>query len=147
MADALHFYPRTDALDEDLQPLYLDLLEFNAIAKYLLQSDREDVIYNFVHFVLAERVKWDGEECRVFLNPHLSALVPELVEMGEVAMEDTCQLTQDYNSVINISRTLPYNHPLAVYPLRSFKDALMSDNHMKYSITRHDVSLESFNCE
>ncbi|KZT00450.1 uncharacterized protein LAESUDRAFT_718121 [Laetiporus sulphureus 93-53] len=140
MADALHFYPRTDAPDEDLQPLYLDLLEFNAIAKRLLQSGREDAIYDFVHFVLAGRVKRDGEECRVFLNPRLSALIPELAEMGEVAMEDTCQLTRDYDSVIGISRTLPYDRPLAVYPLPPFKDALTSDNHMKYSITRHDMT-------
>ena len=50
-----------------------------------------------------------------------------------------CTFTRDIDSVIGVTRDLPYRAPLAVFPMAPFKETLKRNNHVTAEITRPDV--------
>lgn len=79
-----------------------------------------DPVDAFVRFVLAGRDFIQNEEYRVFLNPR-----------EEVAplQRDQYSIRRDYDSLIGITRTLPFRRPIAIYPFPPFKEALQASDH------------------
>lgn len=109
--------------DEDLPQKQVTLQEFLQLADSLLYT-RNDV-NGFVRFVLAGRYSTvqDGPMSRVFVNAkqglHTGLPDAELL------------VTRDYDSIIGISKDLPYKAALQVFPVAPFKETLKKNNHVK----------------
>lgn len=106
--------------DEDLPHKQVSLAEFLQIADGLLYEQKD--VYKFIRFVLAGRYIGEGPMSRVFVNAKqgLHTGLPD----GAV------NVTRDYDSILGISKDLPYMSALAVYPLSPFKETLKKNNHM-----------------
>lgn len=74
----------------------------------------------FVRFALAGRIH---QSSRVSVNSRQG--VPEL-------KTSDCSIQRDFDSVIGITRDLPFSAALAVFPLASFRDTLKTDNHLLF---------------
>lgn len=109
--------------DEDLPKKQVTLHEFLHLADSLLHT-RQDV-KAFVRFVLAGRYSAveDGPMSRVFMNAkqglHTGLPDPDL------------QVTRDYDSIIGISKDLPYMAAVQVFPIAPFRETLKKTNHIK----------------
>ena len=114
--------------DEPLPTVTLSLKEFNARAYEIFASGLADPNnVKFISFVLAGRTKLpNGQPARVVVDP----------TKGLEAMEDLggIQLSRDYDSIIGISRTLPYTCKMAVFPLPNFKETMKRTNHLMKTI-------------
>lgn len=89
-----------------------------------------------VQFIIAGRDHIDGVEHRVYLN----------AAQGLPSLErDEYQVIRDYDSVIGISRTLPFQDSIAVYPLAPFQDSLKPNQktHTKVPVEQRRVSVNT----
>ncbi|EMD31648.1 hypothetical protein CERSUDRAFT_100111 [Gelatoporia subvermispora B] len=112
--------------DEPLSSQHLTLGDFCLRANTLLEEERVD---DFTRFVLAGRdSSGSGNASRIFIDAIQSLSHPPL---------NTVHVTRDYDSVIGISRTLPYAWPLAYLPMPSFRDTLTKSLHIK------DITIQS----
>ncbi|KAG1793283.1 uncharacterized protein HD556DRAFT_1238088 [Suillus plorans] len=105
--------------DEDLPAIQVSLNEFVSAAEQMFIPDQLD---NFLRFVLAGRLQYHNKLARIFINARQGASAPPMSQY---------QLYRDIDSVIGITRDLPFQLPLAIFPLASFRDALTEDNHLK----------------
>lgn len=108
-----------DHPDEDLPELQLSLRQFVTLAQHLYDPNGQDTD-SFVRFILAGR--WEGH--RVFINARQGASAPskgQYISRGDI------------DSVIGITRDLPFRVPLRVFPVPSFRDTLTDNNHITYN--------------
>ena len=97
-----------DHPDEDLSHLQLSLLQFMSIAQNLFRTDKNDHNYEFIRFVLAGRLGSNGTTLsRIFVNARQGANSPP---------PHACELRRDFDSLIGITRDLPFTSALAVFP-------------------------------
>ncbi|KAJ3017269.1 hypothetical protein NUW54_g622 [Trametes sanguinea] len=115
--------------DEHLRPLQLGLPDLLDRAKTLLNQGFTD---EFVLLMLAGRTEEDGDRRRVFVNS---------IQQSSAARPNTCTLTGDFDSLIGVTKKLPLNVPLSIYPVPSFKFTLTKDVHVGIPITVRGVSL------
>jgi hypothetical protein len=118
---------RLDYPDEALDSLQLSLTDYVSIARALFPSESEsDQDPNaFIRFVLAGRLDIDARHFRVSINAKQGALPPPFGKY---------QLFGDVDSVIGVTRDLPFRRPFAIFPLPYFRDTLTKDNHITYKI-------------
>lgn len=115
---------------EDLPFEQISFRHFVRHAQVLLQAGN---VAAFIQFVLCGRkIMQDGTQSRVIVNARQGASAPNMAL-------DTCQITRDLDSIIGISRNLPYTAPLALYPLPPFRDTLKKSNKFTYDLRQHDV--------
>ena len=112
--------------NEFLRPVQLGLTDFVDYAKGFLEENTPDAVDNFINLVLAGRLSLAGEERRVFLNALQGAKTPSL---------DDVTLTGDFDSLIGLSRDLPYTTSFSIFPVPPFRDTMKADNHLVRSIT------------
>ncbi|KAG1851045.1 hypothetical protein DFJ58DRAFT_661761 [Suillus subalutaceus] len=105
--------------DEDLPAIQVSLSEFVSAAERMFAPDQ---LENFLRFVLAGRLQSHNKLARIFLNARQGALAPPTSEF---------QVYRDIDSVIGITWDLPFQLPMAIFPLASFRDTLTEDNHLK----------------
>ena len=112
--------------DEAQDSLQLSLTQFVAVAQALSPSESEphQDPSAFVRFVLAERLEMNQKAVRVSINAKQGSRPPPVGQY---------QLFRDIDSVIGMTPDLPFQRPLAIFPLPSFRDTLMKDNHLKYN--------------
>ncbi|KAH9926071.1 hypothetical protein B0H21DRAFT_700840 [Amylocystis lapponica] len=114
--------------DEDLPVTQLSLSQFVNRGKQMLSDlSVQDRVDPFVRFMLAGRDFEDGEETRVYVNVRQGI---DPLQPGEYS------LTRDYDSLIGITRTLPFACTLQFYPFPPMDEALTAkdNSHMKYKI-------------
>ncbi|KAG2738365.1 hypothetical protein P692DRAFT_201731319 [Suillus brevipes Sb2] len=109
--------------DETLSDIQVSLTEFVSVAQHLLKQDE---LEHFLRFVLAGRLRRHDMMARIFINARQGALAPPLSQY---------QLYRDIDSVIGITRNLPFKLPMSIFPLASFRDTLTKDNHIKYTLS------------
>jgi hypothetical protein len=116
-----------DHPDEDLPEVQISLKSFVFAAQSLFPPNPEltQDLNTFVRFVLAGRLLQNNQLSRVFVNAKQGGNSPPIHE---------CQILRDFDSVIGVSRDLPYTVPMAIFPLASFRDTLTADNHLKYNL-------------
>jgi hypothetical protein len=107
--------------DEDLPELQLTLREFVLASQNVFALQDCDA---FIRFVLAGRICNNGQQGRIFINARQGAAAPS---------KGNYQQRGDVDSAIGITRGLPFNVPLAIFPLAPFRDTLTKDNHIKYT--------------
>ncbi|KAG2097998.1 uncharacterized protein F5147DRAFT_583311 [Suillus discolor] len=105
--------------DEDLPAIQVSLEEFVLAAEQMFKSDQ---LETFIRFVLAGRLQSHDKLARIFINARQGALAPQISEY---------KLHRDIDSVIGITRDLPFQTHMAIFPLASFRDSLTEDNHLK----------------
>lgn len=107
--------------DETLKERFLSLAEFVKISSFLETEIKEEIAS--VRYALAGRFAEEAGEIRVFLNSTLGVEAPPL---GQYT------LRRDIDSMIGITRDLPFRVAFALFPLASFRDTLTKDNHLKF---------------
>lgn len=108
-----------DYPDEVLEASQISFKHFVSIAGLLYSSGNMEA---FVRFVLAGRLG-EGKQARIFLNARQEASPPEISKY---------EVPGDIDSIVGVSRDLPYNVPMAIFPLPSFRDTLTENNHLTY---------------
>lgn len=133
MADA-QLSSVVDYPDEELNPLQLSLLGFTAIAQQLFGTVTEsnESRDSFIRFVLAGRLGHSDTASRVFMNARQGVGPPPKNEYS---------LRRDFDSLIGITRDLPFACAMAVFPLPSFRDTLKKDNHLTANAASTDVGV------
>lgn len=111
--------------DEALDALQLSLAQFVELAQALFPSESEPDPIAFIRFVLAGRLEMNARSLRVSINAKQGSSPPPVGEY---------QLSRDFDSVIGVTQDLPFRRPLALFPLPSFRDTLLKDNHVKYNL-------------
>lgn len=96
--------------------------------------DGEGSLHDVLPFILAGRMPATENEPqrRVFVNCTQDALLDDVDEISS---------RRDYDSIIGISKDLPFTAPLGIYPTPRFEDSLNSNNHCKYKLTLDNVSI------
>jgi hypothetical protein len=105
--------------DEPLPEIQVSLQEYVHMALAIL--DGPDHIDDFCRMVLAGRVNIDGEEHRLFINARQGL---------ENINPARYRCTRDYDSMLSCTSNLPFNAPLSIFPVASFKDTLTADIHL-----------------
>ncbi|KAG1838806.1 hypothetical protein DFJ58DRAFT_668161 [Suillus subalutaceus] len=106
--------------DEDLPVIQVSLGEFVLAAEQMFTVP--DQLEAFLRFVLAGRLQYHDEHARISINARQGALAPHISKY---------QLYRDIDSVIGITKDLPFQLHMAIFPLASFRDSLTEDNHLK----------------
>jgi hypothetical protein len=114
--------------DEPLPSLQLSLKRFVSVAQRLWDAGDEDV---FARYIFAGRLTGEDDQRRVFVNARQESSAPP---HGEY------ELRRDLDSVIGITRNLPFIQAMSVFPMASFEDTLKRDNHMTRLIPDPDAS-------
>jgi hypothetical protein len=116
-----------DYPDEILEEHQLSLNQFVTVAQHLSSEGEGLNSEAFIRFVLAGRYpnSVSTNSSRVFINSGQSASLPA---------DAPLQMYSDVDSVIGITRDLPYTLPMAIFPLASFRDTLTQDVHIKYPL-------------
>jgi hypothetical protein len=109
--------------NETLTETQWSLSTFNEEATAALHGDGD--IIKFTRMVLAGRIfveqnNGNMEQRRILLNARQG--LPEL---------NGARVIRDFDSVIGISQTLPFNRPFDVWPVAPFKHTLTANNHLK----------------
>ncbi|KAG1823821.1 uncharacterized protein BJ212DRAFT_1262604 [Suillus subaureus] len=112
---------------DDLVQLRLDQFVGQSQDMFTRVSDDLRSEIDFIRFVLAGRIGPEADEevdrCRISLNAQQG--VAPLPPRPETT------ITRDIDSVIGVSRSLPYTTALSVWPVPPFKETLTRDNHLK----------------
>jgi hypothetical protein len=127
-----------DYPDENLGQHQLTLEEFVKVAQHLSSQGQGINSDAFIRFVLAGRYP-DGvsnQSSRIFINARQGAFLPD---------DAVLQRYSDVDSVIGITRDLPYSLPMAIFPLASFRDTLTEDVHIKYPMSPLSVPVSGMN--
>ena len=82
---------------------------------------------DFVRLALAGKYDNDGLQSKIYVNPLHHVDSPSL---------DAVTITRDYDSMIGITRSLPFSTFVTIYPVVPFKETLKRDNHIRYTIVR-----------
>jgi hypothetical protein len=106
--------------DEDLPVIQVSLGEFVLAAEQMFTAP--DQLEAFLRFVLAGRLQCHDKHARISINARQGAFAPPISEY---------KLHRDIDSVIGITRDLPFQSHMAIFPLASFRDSLTEDNHLK----------------
>lgn len=123
--------------DEDLPAIQVSLKEFVSAAEQLfMQGQSKDQLEDFIRFVLAGRLQSHNGLARIFLNARQGILAPAISDY---------QLYRDIDSVIGITRDLPFKLSMAIFPLPPFRDTLTEDNHLKCPVFCPKVHLFTSN--
>lgn len=110
-----------DYPDEALEESQLSFKHFVSLAGLLYSAGKMEA---FSRFVLAGRLhSGEGRQARIFLNATQGASPPETGKS---------KVKRDLDSIVGVSRDLPYNVPMAIFPFPSFRDTLTENNHLKY---------------
>lgn len=138
---ALMQYP-----DEDLSTLQVSLEQFVKSAEYL--HDQKDSPQNhgdmanqtqaalrFIRFVAAGRYISDNGEKRIFVNA---------LQGKSLMSSNTCEQQDDIDSVIGVTKDLPFAVTMAIFPLPSFRDTLTKKNHLVYKRHASYVRISPF---
>ena len=80
----------------------------------------------FTSFVLTGKSQDNPDER--FVIEAMSSAVSHL-------MTGQMLVTRDYDSLIGVTRDLPYNRAVYLYPIPRFEDTLSKDNHLVHTIT------------
>lgn len=121
--------------DEELPQNTIGFTQFNRIALRLFRrtglvddtvvtgtssANRWAALIEFVDFVLAGRYSHSSGSqrfpYRLYVNPRLQ--LPDMAPLVEdEPNDDSYTITRDYDSLIGVSKTLPYHLPISVYPV------------------------------
>lgn len=110
-----------DYPDEPLELCQMMLEDFVKTSQFLDDQPTVDDV-DFVRFNLAGRFERNGLKTRIAINSR----------QGNDIRGKILHRRSDIDSVIGVSRDLPFVVPLAVFPLSSFRDTLTETNHLKY---------------
>ena len=110
--------------DEQLPSVTYSIQEFNARAKAILTGGAR--IPEFVNFALAGRVVDGVGQKRVTIDV--------FKDCEQLQGRDDVTTTRDYDSVIGVTRNLPFCGPFSIYPAPNFRDCLTRSNHLKKRI-------------
>ncbi|KAJ3529717.1 hypothetical protein NM688_g7814 [Phlebia brevispora] len=140
--------------DEELPYEQQSIVEFNANASELYAAaglngtaeDYEDVgrVLPFLRFVLAGRKTNEAEAEDVDARTRVNINAREDDEGGD---DEEFTLTRDFDSVIGMTKMLPFTEPLYIYPVPNFKFTMKYHdwNHMSWPIKinglEHEVPL------
>jgi len=114
--------PVMDYPDEFLPESQMSLKQFVQTAQHLLSLEQSpDALVRVLRFILAGRLELNGSLTRIFINARQGAFPPSIY-----------QSRRDIDSVIGITRDLPFRIALSIFPLPSFRDTLTKNNHMIY---------------
>jgi hypothetical protein len=110
--------------DEDLPAIQVSLKEFVSAAEriFTVADQSNDQQEAFLRFVLAGRLHRNNQLARIFINARQGVYAPPISEY---------KLYRDIDSVIGITRDLPFKLSMAIFPLPPFRDTLTQDNHLK----------------
>lgn len=113
--------------DEALDSLQLSLTDYVSMAQTLFLSGSElgQDPNAFIQFVLAGRLHFLDRDLRISINAKQGALPPP---------SGRYKLFGDLDSVIGVTRDLPFKQTFAIFPLPSFRDTLTKDNHVTYQL-------------
>jgi hypothetical protein len=120
--------------DEDLPQRQLSLAQFVAIAEHLFSHEGGPESDAFLRFVLAGRLTIDGQLTRIFVNARQGGLLAantSIVSYGDV------------DSVVGISRDLPYTSSMAIFPVAPFRETLIKDIHITYPLSSAKVKVRT----
>ncbi|CCM06331.1 uncharacterized protein FIBRA_08584 [Fibroporia radiculosa] len=125
--------------DEALPAIQLSLADFNEYGQRVLTNPNdEDRIYSFVRYMLGGRYDDDDELKRIYVNARQGLRAPIPVTPDN---PNGYIVRRDYDSVIGVTRTLPFKHGIAVYPLPPFKEAMTSDMHLSHEVRLRNESV------
>ncbi|EKM49397.1 uncharacterized protein PHACADRAFT_106860 [Phanerochaete carnosa HHB-10118-sp] len=110
--------------DEQLPTDTLSIQEFVDLASRTLSGGLR--IPDFVNLVLAGRELRDGGQICLDMDVFKDCVSPADI--------DTVEVTRDFDSVIGITTTLPFQAPLSIYPVANFRDSLTKTNHLSKRI-------------
>lgn len=117
--------------DEYLPTNQLSLAGFIEQANSILEDEEfEGDLHPFAQFVLCGRYRSEGGARRITLNGRQELRYPS---RGDYTVR------RDYDSVIGITRSLPFQDAISVYPLPPFRDTHRNDNHLTWGIEMHEV--------
>lgn len=105
--------------DEELPDLHLTLEDFVSRAQNALSDPETYVEQDFVRLLLSGRVTDEITSKRISVNPRHSG-----AEVGGY------EVRRDFDSIIGVSKDLPFAVPMAVFPLHSHRDTLVEDIHL-----------------
>lgn len=109
--------------DSELPTSQMTLRQFVLTAGGLSRNlDNTGGTLAFIRFALAGLLQYQDQDIRIFLNA---------AQDVSINGKDF-RRRSDVDSVIGISRNLPFKTPLAVFPLASFRDTLIANNHVRY---------------
>lgn len=102
----------------------------------LANEDSDDAVSDFVRFALAGRDVSHAEQKRIFVNArqHVDTVLPHQYS-----------IRRDYDSLIGITRSLPFNDTLYLYSFPPIREAMQpSDNpHVKFAMPMANVRIIS----
>ena len=120
--------PSMNHPDEDLEEIQMSLQQFVAASQGLFNEQDAN---RFVRFVLAGRLVHNKQQNRIFINPQQGTSAPPSQEY---------EMRRDIDSVVGVTRSLPFSHCMAIFPVAPFRDTLKKDNHITYPISTSTVS-------
>lgn len=102
----------------------------------LSNQDDDNRVFNFVRYMTGGRFDDISGLHRVYVNPRqgLDSPLPQSLDNPAGYI-----IRRDYDSVIGITRTLPFRRGIAVYPLPPFKEVMKTDMHITHEIKLPDV--------
>ena len=104
--------------DEPLPSLQLSLRRFVSVAQQLCDAGDEEGLARYMY---SGRLVVEEDQRRVFVNARQGADPPP---------RDEYELRRDLDSVIGVTRDLPFLQAMSVFPVAPFEDTLKKDNHM-----------------
>ena len=114
--------------DETLPPVQCSIADIVRHAVALLERGETQL---FCQLMLSGRLALDdGLEHRVYVNARQGT---------QPTFGRDCTFTRDIDSVIGVTRDLPYGASLAVFPMAPYREPLRRVNHVTAEITRPDV--------
>jgi hypothetical protein len=114
--------------DEPLPSLQLSLKQFVTVAQQLWDGDELNA---FARYIVAGRLVGADDHRRVFVNARQESHAPQYPHY---------ELRRDLDSVIGMTRDLPFSQAMSVFPMASFEDTLKKDNHLTRLVPGPNVS-------
>lgn len=130
---------KMDYPNEDLPERQLSLLETVKLHRRAVEVWNEkgnnagvDDRAQCINTILCGR--WHDPDLRMSLNARQGALIPDL---------DDCTVTRDYDSIIGLTDHIPYDAPLSIYPVPSFKFTITRPAHIYATVYTSPVCYEA----
>lgn len=105
--------------DDSSDIIQMSLQEFTRRAEQLSHVENGEDAY--VRFVLAGRDMRDGREHCIVVNPLQAADIPDA---------NMFKFTRDFDSIIGITKDIPYTQSLSVFPVPPFAETLKDRSHV-----------------
>lgn len=118
----------TSPPDQQLPIISRSLQEFNCEAKAILYGPGDAFSRRsaFVRYCLAGIATQDDEDVRIKIDPMRDCVT---------SADHPFTVTRDFDSLIGITRNLPFTQPVAFYPVPPFCETMVDSNHMTVPIT------------